>query len=99
MYSTSRWTLVFVFVAWMTRLEMNFIATLWPVTECIATANHKFPMSALRRRTRGWVDALLTLPKVPSAMSPTIVYSPSLDAGIGVYFSGIVVGGVEGRGG
>jgi len=31
MYSTSLWTLVLVLVALMTCLEMNFMATLWPV--------------------------------------------------------------------
>lgn len=36
-YSTSLCTLVLVFVAWMTCFEMNFIATLCPVTVCIAT--------------------------------------------------------------
>lgn len=46
MYSTSRCTLVRVLVALITCFEMNFMATLWPVTVCIATESRAFVKKA-----------------------------------------------------
>ena len=56
MYSTSRWTLVLVFVALMTCLEMYFMATSWPVM--VWTASGRF--KGERRKVAG-STGLLTL--------------------------------------
>ena len=78
MYSTSRWTLVLVFVALMTCLEMYFMATSWPVM--VWTASEE--LEGERRKVAGSTDGLLfTLPKVPCPISSMTVYSPSLDGG------------------
>lgn len=92
MYSTSFRTRDFAFPFWIFPFGRHFIATLVPVTVCIASGTcHQLVVSWV-----SWVPATvttdnapLTIPKVPSAMSATILYSPnfrhgsSCDGGVG----------------
>src|SRR5258706_7189225 len=92
MYSTSFRTRDFAFPFWILPFGRHFIATLVPVTVCIASETcHQLVVSWV-----SWVaptvttdNAPLTIPKVPSAMSATILYSPnfrhgsSCDGGVG----------------
>lgn len=76
-YSNSRLTRVFVRSLCMTALEMNFIATLWPVIVCMATEEFKRSLSKPINQKSHQLDALLTFPKEPSAISSMMVYSPN----------------------
>ena len=79
MYSNSLLTRVLVFSRRITAFDMYFIATLWPVIVCLAT--DKILSCYLWQHNGDLPDILLTLPKVPSAMSRITVYSPSFEGG------------------
>lgn len=90
-YSNSLRTRVLVFSRCISALEMYFMATLWPVMVWVAT----------KRRVSGACgsnvhDVLLTLPKVPSAISLMTVYSPSFDGG-NISGRSAMAGGQEGK--
>ena len=91
MYSTSRWTLVFVLVAWITALDIYFIATFWPVIVCVATTHKRIRIGPTTTRI---VYLLFTFPKVPSAISLITVYSPSLVAENTTGFSLSLIAGI-----
>ena len=68
------------------------MATLCPVMVCVATdKGEKKKERGINREQRGdrhqARDVLLTFPKVPSAISPMTVYSPSFEAGNSVGLS------------
>jgi hypothetical protein len=78
MYSNSLRTRVLVFSRRITAFDMYFMATLCPVIVCLATDK----ISSCYLWHKGELpDILLTLPKVPSAMSRIRVYSPNLEGG------------------
>lgn len=94
MYSNSRLTRVFVFSHWITAFEMSFIATLCPVIVCIAPRKPRIYMWALQSK-KGYIR--FTFPNIPSAMSFTIVFSPSFSGGNLACISDIAVDCCEAR--